>query len=37
MEICNSVDYLDQVYELVIEYTKRLGRDSSFQNIDEEL
>lgn len=37
MEICNVVDYLDQVKELIIEYTKRLGRDLSFQNIDEEL
>ena len=34
MEICNGVDYLDQVKELIIEYTKRLGRDLSFQNID---
>lgn len=37
MEICNGVDYLDQVKELIIEYTKRSGRDLSFQNIDEEL
>ena len=37
MEICNGVDYLDQVKELIIEYTKRLGRDLSFQNIDGEL
>ena len=37
IEICNGVDYLDQVKELIIEYTKRLGRDLSFQNIDEEL
>lgn len=37
MEICNGVDYLDQVKELIIEYTKRLGRDLYFQNIDEEL
>ena len=37
MEICNGVDYLDQVKELIIEYTKCLGRDLSFQNIDEEL
>ena len=37
MEICNGVDYLDQVKELIIEYTKRLGRDLFFQNIDEEL
>ena len=28
---------VDQVKELIIEYTKRLGRDLSFQNIDEEL
>ena len=27
MEICNGVDYLDQVKELIIEYTKRLGQD----------
>ena len=26
MEICNGVDYLAQVKELIIEYTKRLGR-----------
>ena len=37
MKICNGIDYLDQVKELIIEYTKRLGRDLSFQNIDEEL
>ena len=37
MEICNGDDYLDQVKELILEYTKRLGRDLSFQNIDEEL
>ena len=37
MEICNGVDYLDQVKELIIEYTKRLERDLYFQNIDEEL
>jgi len=37
MEICNGVDYLDQVKKLIIEYTKRLGRDLSFQNIEEEL
>ena len=29
MEICNGVDYLAQVKELIIEYTKRLGRDLS--------
>lgn len=37
MKICNGVNYLDQVKELIIEYTKRLGRDLSFQNIEEEL
>ena len=37
MEICNGVDYLAQVKELIIEYKNRLGRDLSFQNIDEEL
>lgn len=37
MEICNGVDYLDRVKKLIIEYARRLNRDLSFQNIDEEL
>ena len=35
--IVDGKDYIDQVKPLIIEYTKRLGRDLSFQNIDEEL
>ena len=30
-------DYICQVRELIIEYTKRLDRDLSFQNIEDEL
>ena len=37
IKIIDGKPYLDQVKELIIEYTKRLGRDLSFQNIDEEL
>ena len=37
MHIYDGKDYIPQVKELIIEYTKRLGRDLSFQNIDAEL
>ena len=37
MEIKDGKDYLPQVKELIAEYTKRLGRDLSFQHLDEEL
>lgn len=37
MEIKDGKDYISQVKDLIIEYTKRLNRDLSFQNIDEEL
>lgn len=37
MKIVDGKDYIDQVREKIIEYTKRLDRDLSFQNIDEEL
>ncbi len=37
MEIRNGVDYIPQVKELIMEYTQRLNRDLSFQNLDEEL
>lgn len=37
MEIKDGKNYLSQVRELIIEYTKKLNRDLSFQNIDEEL
>ena len=37
MRIVDGKDYIDQVREKIIEYTKRLDRDLSFQNLDEEL
>lgn len=35
--ITDGRDYIEQVKKLIIEYTQRLGRDLTFQNIDEEL
>ena len=35
--IKDGKDYISQVRDLIIEYTKRLNRDLSFQNINEEL
>ena len=37
MTVKDGIDYISQVRELIIEYTKRLNRDLSFQNIEEEL
>lgn len=37
MKIVNGIDYIEQVKVIIIEYITRLGRDLSFQNIDEEL
>ena len=37
MEIVDGKPYINQVKNLVIEYTKKLGRDLTFQNIDAEL
>ena len=37
MEIRNSIDYLPEVKELIIQYTTQLNRDLSFQNLDSEL
>lgn len=37
MTIKDGKTYISQVRELIVEYTKRLNRDLSFQNIDEEL
>lgn len=37
MTIKDGKDYISQVRDLIIEYTKRLNRDLSFQNLEEEL
>jgi len=37
MVVKDGQNYISQVKELIIEYTKRLNRDLSFQNLDEEL
>ncbi len=37
MEITDGKPYISQVKELILEYTGWLGRDLSFQNIEEEL
>ena len=37
MKITDGKPYIDQVRELISEYTQRLGRDLTFQNIEEEL
>jgi len=35
--IIDGKNYINEVRELIVEYTQRLGRDLSFQNIDDEL
>lgn len=37
INIVDGKPYLDQVKELILEYTKWLGRDLSFQNLDKKL
>lgn len=37
MKIVDGKDYLSEVKELIQEYSKRLNRDLSFQNIEDEL
>lgn len=37
IQIVDGKPYLDQVKELIQEYTQWLGRDLSFQNLDKEL
>ena len=37
LEIIDGTNHIDDVKRLVIEYTKFLGRDLSFQSIDDEL
>ena len=37
MKMVDGKPYIDQVKNLIIEYTKKLGRDLTFQNIDDEL
>lgn len=37
MKIIDGKDHIDDVRQLIIEYTQRLNRDLSFQNLDEEL
>lgn len=37
MEIVDGNEYLEEVKKLIVEYTERLNRDLSFQNLDKEL
>lgn len=37
MKIVDGKDFIPQVKSLIIEYTERLGRDLTFQHIEEEL
>ena len=37
IKIIDGKPYLDQVKELITEYTQWLGRDLSFQDLDKEL
>ena len=37
MEIVNGINYLPEIKDLIIEYTKFLNRDLSFQSLEEEL
>jgi len=37
MKIVDGKDFIPKVKNLIIEYTERLGRDLTFQHIDEEL
>ena len=37
MKIVDGKQYIQQVKELILEYTQRLGRDLTFQNLNEEL
>lgn len=37
MKIVDGKDYISDVRELILEYSSRLGRDLSFQNIEDEL
>ena len=35
MKIADGKDFIPQVKSLIIEYTERLGRDLTFQHIEE--
>ena len=37
IEIKDGKDYLEEVKSLIAEYTQRLGRNLSFQNLEDEL
>ena len=37
MKIVDGKPYIDQIKGLIEEYTRRLGRDLTFQNLEEEL
>lgn len=37
MEILDGKDYLEEIKELIYEYSKSLSRDLSFQSLEEEL
>ena len=37
IQIVNGINYIEEIKELIIQYTLYLNRDLSFQNIEEEL
>ena len=37
IQIVNGINHIEEIKELIIQYTLYLNRDLSFQNIEEEL